>query len=143
MLTIIKYEDLDTHKQKKDYNFQKIAARLANYGFNCLRQTNDVQGADFTAHHISGETLLNVKIETRLTINRKFERKGLYVAFIQPEKIRGEKVWEKAFLYNHDGFISHTRNKSPTVLSGQPYKEDGLHHWWTPPKWALECIIEL
>ena len=31
-------------RQQKSYNFQKIAARLADYGFNCLRLTDDWQG---------------------------------------------------------------------------------------------------
>ena len=44
----IHYKDLNS-RQKENYNFQKVAGELADYGFNCLRLTDDWQGADFIA----------------------------------------------------------------------------------------------
>jgi hypothetical protein len=41
----IKYNDLNS-KQKEIYNFQKVAAFLADYGFNCIKLADDWQGAD-------------------------------------------------------------------------------------------------
>lgn len=35
-LTKIKYDDLNA-KQREIYNFQKLAAVLADYGFNCIK----------------------------------------------------------------------------------------------------------
>jgi len=55
MFQNVNYKDLNA-RQKEDHNFQKVAARLADYGFNCLRLTDDWQGADFIACHIDGET---------------------------------------------------------------------------------------
>ena len=44
----IGYNELNA-KQKEIYNFQKVAAILADYGFNCIKLTDDWQGADFLA----------------------------------------------------------------------------------------------
>lgn len=68
----INYEELNT-KQKENYNFQKISAHLADYGFNCLRLSDDWQGADFIACHISGSQFLKVQLKGRLTVNKKYE----------------------------------------------------------------------
>ena len=39
-MTPIKYSDLNS-KQKEIYNFQKVAALLADYGFNCIKLAAD------------------------------------------------------------------------------------------------------
>ena len=59
-------------RQKEIYNFQKSAALLADYGFNCIKLTDDWQGADFLAHHFDGTTTLKVQLKARLTIDRKY-----------------------------------------------------------------------
>lgn len=43
MFSRITYARLNS-RQKENYNFQKIAARLADYGFNSIRLTDDWQG---------------------------------------------------------------------------------------------------
>lgn len=76
----IKYEKLNS-KQKENYNFQKVAGLLAHYGFNCMRLSDDWQGADFLAYPvIRGETL-KVQLKSRLTISKKYHRKGVHIAF--------------------------------------------------------------
>ena len=50
----IKYSDLNA-RQKEVYNFQKVSALLADYGFNCLKPSEDWQGADFLAYHKDGQ----------------------------------------------------------------------------------------
>ena len=52
-LTRIRYADLNA-RQKENYNFQKVSAVLADFGFTTLRLTDDWQGADFIAQHIDG-----------------------------------------------------------------------------------------
>ena len=59
-------------KQKEIYNFQKSASLLADYGFNCIKLSDDWQGADFLAHHFDGKTTLRVQLKARLTIDRKY-----------------------------------------------------------------------
>ena len=36
----VQYENLNS-KQKEIYNFQKVAAILADYGFNCIKLADD------------------------------------------------------------------------------------------------------
>ena len=42
----IDYNSLNA-KQKENFNFQKVAAAFADYGFNCIQLTDDWNGADF------------------------------------------------------------------------------------------------
>ena len=92
MFQKIQYEQLNS-RQKENFNFQKVAAHLADYGFNCLRLSDDWQGADFIACHIDGEMFLKVQLKGRLTIDRKYGGKGIYVAFCEAG------TW---YLYPHD-----------------------------------------
>ena len=39
-LTKVSYEDLNS-KQKENYNYHKVAAALANYGYDSMRLNND------------------------------------------------------------------------------------------------------
>ena len=61
-------------RQKENYNFHKVAAILADYGFVCIRLSDDWQGADFIAQHIDGATFLRVQLKSRLTIQKKYMR---------------------------------------------------------------------
>jgi len=94
-LALVRYDDLNA-RQKENYNFQKVAAILADFGFVSLRLSDDWQGADFIAQHVDGETFLKVQLKARLTFNKKYIGKGLYVAF--PE----EGDW---YLYEHDELL--------------------------------------
>ena len=49
----IKYTDLNS-KQKEVFNFQKVAGKLSDYGYNCIKLADDWQGADFLAYHKDG-----------------------------------------------------------------------------------------
>jgi hypothetical protein len=57
----VRYDSLNA-RQKKLFNFQKVAAILADYGFNCIKLTDDWQGADFLAYHVDGTTTLRVQL---------------------------------------------------------------------------------
>ena len=92
----IRYGDLNA-RQKENYNFQKLSAVLADFGFTTLRLTDDWQGADFIAQHIDGETFLKVQLKGRLTFGQKYVGKDLYVAF------EHQGNW---YLYPHDDVLS-------------------------------------
>ena len=68
-------------RQKEIYNFQKSAALLADYGFDCMRLTDDWHGADFLAHHFDGKTTLKVQLKGRLTIDRKYSSQEVWMNF--------------------------------------------------------------
>lgn len=84
-------------RQKENFNFQKISAVLADYGFVTLRLSDDWQGADFIAQHIDGATFARVQLKSRLTFDAKYRGKDLWVAFSDGES------W---YLYPHDELLA-------------------------------------
>ena len=65
----VDYNSLNA-KQKENYNFHKVAAALADYGYNSMRLNDDWQGADFIA--IKGEEMIKVQLKGRFTIDKKY-----------------------------------------------------------------------
>jgi hypothetical protein len=63
----ISYHNLNS-KQKENYNFHKVAAALADYGYNSLRLNDDLQGADFIA--VNGDNMLKVQLKGRFTVDK-------------------------------------------------------------------------
>lgn len=129
MLKRIEYEELNS-RQKENYNFQKVAGELADYGFNCMWLNDDWQGADFIACHIDGKQFIKVQLKGRLTIDRKYGGKDIYVTFNQKGK------W---FIYPHDrlrdellqlGFMQGTKS----------WDENGVFSWPSIPKSILDHI---
>ena len=94
-LTPIDYRDLNA-RQQENYNYFKVSAVLAEYGFSTMRLSDDWQGADFIAQHIDGETFLKIQLKGRLTFQKKYEGKDLYVAFFS------KPDW---YLYSHDELL--------------------------------------
>ncbi|MEM8787275.1 MAG: hypothetical protein AAGE76_03350 [Pseudomonadota bacterium] len=72
-------------RQKENFNFHQVAARLAHYGFPSMRLSDDWQGADFLACHVDGETILRVQLKGRLSIDRKYVGKKIHIAFVHDE----------------------------------------------------------
>lgn len=77
--TKVDYASLNP-KQKEDRNYCRIAAILADYGVVCSRLDNDWLGADFLAHRLDGRTL-KVQLKARLTIDKKYVGKDLWIAW--------------------------------------------------------------
>ena len=80
MFSKVKYSELSA-KQKEIYNFQKIAALLADYGFNCIKLADDWQGADFLAYHKDDNKTIRVQLKSRITIDKKYCSQNLWMAF--------------------------------------------------------------
>jgi hypothetical protein len=99
MMDKIAYECLNS-KQKENYNFAKISAVLADYGFNCLRLSDDWQGADFLACHIDGKTTIKVQLKGRFVIEEKYVGKDIWIAFPYQE------VW---YMYPHDAAVEFSK----------------------------------
>jgi hypothetical protein len=113
----IRYEDLNA-RQKENFNFQKVAAILADYGFNCIRLSDDWSGADFIACHIDGG-FMKIQLKGRLTINRMYENKNIHIAF------REKDQW---YLYPHDEIMGSLMNK---IQSTDSWKNNGGYSWPT------------
>ena len=97
----VKYENLNA-KAKEMYNFHKVAAKLADYGFTSMWLTNDWQGADFIAVHADGVTDIKVQLKGRLSFARKYIGKNIYVCFITEQSI---------YLYPHDEVLEQVQEK--------------------------------
>jgi hypothetical protein len=93
----VTYAELNS-RQKENYNYAHVSAILANYGFTTMRLTDDWEGADFIAQHISGEPFLKVQLKSRLWVDTKYKLKGIWTCF---RAIPGGS-W---YLYPHDAFL--------------------------------------
>lgn len=71
--------------QKKNYRFQKVASALADFGFNAIRLTDDLSGADFSLHHIDGGEPLKVILKGRAMIAKKYIDEDLHICFPDSE----------------------------------------------------------
>jgi hypothetical protein len=91
----VDYKSLNA-RQKEQFNFQKVSAVLADYGFRTIALGDDWQGADFIAHHIDGVEFLKVQLKGRLSFDKKYEGKDLWVCFRDVDK------W---YLYPHDDLL--------------------------------------
>jgi len=87
----VAYDHLNA-RQQESYNFQKISAVLADYGYVTIRLSDDWKGADFLAQHISGRTL-RVQLKSRLMFDKRYSRKDLWVTFCRKDE------W---YLFPHD-----------------------------------------
>ena len=97
----IAYKSLNS-RQQEAFNFQKVSAVLADYGFTTIRLTSDWRGADFIAQHLDGVTFLKVQLKGRCTFDKKYTDQELHVCFPAGD------AW---FLYPHDELLDQ-------VLSG-------------------------
>jgi hypothetical protein len=97
----IKYKNLNA-RQKESYNFQKASAVLADYGYATIRLSDDWRGADFIAQHTDGVTFHRVQLKGRLTFNKKYLRRHLYICF------RSADRW---YFYPHDKLLQKVRRR--------------------------------
>lgn len=122
----VQYDDLNS-RQQENFNFQKLSAKLADYGFNCIRLSDDWQGADLIACHIDGSTFLKVQLKSRFCVQRKYIGKNIYIAFR-----RGDD-W---YIYPHDD-MSEFVDRSQRVNNSVSWSVHKSYGWPSPPKWAL------
>ena len=115
--TQIEFNKLNA-RQKENFNFQKIAAVLADYGFNCIKLTDDWNGAGFLAYHIDGETTLKVQLKSRLTVAKKYQYKNIYMAF---------PINDKWCLIEHDELLTIVNEVSPSWFQTVSWNENGKY----------------
>ncbi|HUX27616.1 MAG TPA: hypothetical protein VMV39_02465 [Terracidiphilus sp.] len=93
----IDYQRLNS-RQKETYNFQKLSAVLADCGYLTIRLSDDWNGADFIAQHFETKAFLKVQLKSRLTFDKKYHDKDLYICFRDGD--RGH--W---YMYNHQELL--------------------------------------
>ena len=132
MFTPVHYGALNA-RQQENYNFHKVAARLADYGFNCLRLTDDWQGADFIACHIDGQTFLKVQLKGRLCIDKKYVGKDIHIAFL----------WGDAcYVYPPDVLLSTVKANGALYEESEYWRDNGKRHWPKPPAWGVAFLAD-
>ncbi len=122
----IEYADLNA-KQKEIYNFQKVAALLADYGFNCVKLDDDWNGADFLALHKDGRTL-RVQLKARATIDRKYEGRDVHMAF---------PAGSNWYLVAHDD-LKRIAAETTSWLESRSWKEGGNYSSDRPSRKMLD-----
>ena len=127
----IDYKSLNS-RQKEIFNFQKISGLLADYGFNCIKLTDDWQGADFLAYHKDRLNTLKVQLKSRLAIDKKYKDKELFVAF----PLNGH--W---YLVEHDTLIKKVGQNTPWLKTDSWVKK-GCYHSKRPSMKLLESLSE-
>ena len=120
-LNRVHYDELNA-KQKEIYNFQKVAALLADYGYNCIKLADDWHGADFLAYHKDGDDTLKVQLKGRVTIYKSYLAKDLYMAFPL------DGAW---YLVPHDDIVAYFEANTP-YLTSSSWQENGTYHSGTP-----------
>ena len=116
-LTKVNYSDLNS-KAKEMYNFHKVSAKLADYGYTCMWLNNDWQGADFIAVHFDGVTDLKVQLKGRLSFAKKYIGKEIYISFIDKNN--------DIYLYPHDEMLNIIVKK----ISDKTWIDKGV---WSSP----------
>jgi hypothetical protein len=114
-LNKIEYSSLNA-RQKENYNYHKISAILADYGFVTLRLSDDWQGADFIAVHIDGETFIRVQAKGRACFYKKYIGKNLHVAFCEGAE------W---YLYPHDEVLKLVFEARPGIEKTESWAVKG------------------
>ena len=130
-LTRVDYRTLNP-RQQENFNFMKISAVLADYGFTTMRLNDDWQGADFVAQHIDGETFLKVQLKGRLAFNKKYCGKGLYIAFFRVPD------W---YVYPHDEVLERVLSETNIIKDTASWNEKGNYHFPSLSK-QLAAILE-
>ncbi len=119
----IHYDKL-TPKQKEIYNFCKISSILADYGFNCIKLSDDWNGADFIAIQMQGEgDTLKVQLKGRAAINKKYIGKDIWIAFPTNNE------W---YLVPHDYLVSIAEEATDWLVS-KSWTDKGDYHSGSPP----------
>ena len=113
----IQYSELNS-KAKEMYNFQKASAKFADYGFTTMWLNNDWQGADFIAVHADGVTDIKVQLKGRLSFNKKYIGKNIYICFIENKEV---------YVYPHDEVLKQVEHR----ISDNTYLSTGA---WSTPK---------
>lgn len=113
----VKYENLNP-KQQECFNFQKISAVLADYGYTTIKLDDDWEGADFIAMRgrRGKSSFIKVQLKGRLTIAKKYIDKDLFIAF-SPDN---DQVW---YLVPHDEILEFIKSKKPSVIKSDSWNK--------------------
>ena len=121
----ITFEQIDYTKlnsrQKETYNFQKLSAVLADCGYLTIRLSDDWNGADFIAQHFKTKAFLKVQLKSRLTFDKKYHDKDLYICFRDGD----HGHW---YMYNHQELLDKMLSEGK-IRKSKTWSEDKPYHF--------------
>lgn len=127
-------------KQKENYNFHKVAAVLAEFGFTSIRLSDDWKGADFLALHKDGVLDLKVQLKGVYTLNRDYSKKDLWICF-------RHAITGRWYLYPHDEALQWAMIDNPNLANTVAWQQNGLWTNGAPSKalmaWLNQFAIPL
>ncbi len=134
-------------KQKEVFNFQKISAILADYGFECQWLMSDYNGADFLAHHLLKSTVLKVQMKSTLTIAKRYIGKVLWIAWPSPttnEMMQKKQAFSRQdwFLAKHDELIAVIEEVKPSTFETVSWRKKGYYDFPAPSKKLMARLAE-
>ncbi len=125
----VKYTALNS-RQREIFNFQKVSGLLADFGFATYRLTDDWNGADFLAVPFDGSTILRVQLKGRLTFDKKYQDKDLWVCFRHADLV---------YLYPHDTLLSEVL-KITNIGNTESWCNGGCYFYPAPTKQLEEHL---
>ena len=133
----IEYKTLST-KQKEIYNFQRVSAVFAVYGYSVTPLHDDDKFADFVAVPFSENKKtesLWVQLKGGLTFWKEYSGKNLYICFPDDKN----HTW---YLYPHDKLCKKFESKLQTT---EKWEKEGIYETAAPsalPNWAKDSLDE-
>ena len=109
----IEYSSLKS-KAQENYNFLKMAAILADYGYNCLWLNDDWNDADCIAMHIDGISDFKIQLKGGISFAQKYRGKNLFIAFFELGDL---------YIYPHDVVLDQVKS----VISDQTWLAKGTY----------------
>lgn len=128
--TRISYDQLNA-KQKERYNYQKVSAVLADYGFITIPLADDWNGADFLAVPTQGD-VLKIQLKGRLTFMKKYLGKGLHICF------RNNQTW---YLYPHDELLKKVSSEKK-IRNTESWREEGAYSFPKLTTYILKILAD-
>lgn len=114
----IEYKDLNSRAQE-NFNYHKLSAVLADYGYTTLRLSDDWQSADCIAVHRDGSSI-KIQLKGRFVLNKDYMDKDLWVSF--PAKNRDG--W---YLYPHDELVTELDQDKDSFKFIDWFKKEGAY----------------
>jgi hypothetical protein len=97
----VDYDSLNA-RQKEIYNFQKVSAIFAEYGYTTIKLSDDWMGADFIAISFDGLSDLKVQLKGTLVFDQRYCGKNLLICFFER---KGGEI-KNLYVYPHDDLLS-------------------------------------
>ena len=116
----IDYEKDLNDKQKENYNYHKLSAVLADYGYTTLKLSDDWQSADCISVHRDGSSI-KIQLKGRFHLNKDYINKDLWIGY--PNWVAGE--W---YLYPHDKLLEELKKNQKMFGFLNSFNKNGIYH---------------